>query len=167
MTKKLALDDGIIELEINSNGILRFNPSDFNLYQRFCAFAKDIPEIEKQYRAAIEVSPEGGGDVVASARAKLDRVKEIDDKIKARLSAVFGGGNDFDILLGGVSLMACGQNGQFVITNLLKSLTPYLEEGARKHLGDAAGEAVAQAEKNRAQQNDWMGFARICGDRRS
>lgn len=154
MAKKLALDDGIIELEINSNGILRFNPSDFNLYQRFCAFAKAIPEIEKQYRAAIEASPEGGGDgdVVAFAKAKLDRVKEIDDKIKARLSAVFGGGNDFDILLGGVSLMACGQNGQFVITNLLKALTPYLEEGARKHLGDAAGEAVAQAEKNRAQR---------------
>ncbi|WP_369282183.1 hypothetical protein [Oscillibacter sp. GMB15532] len=151
MAKKLALDDGIIELEINSNGILRFNPSDFNLYQRFCKLVQELPELEKKYKEGIKDIPAGNVDI-ALAGAELDRAMQIDAEIKARLSSVFGGENDFDALMGGVNLMACGKNGERVITNLLEALAPYLEEGAHKHMSDAAGEAVAEAKKNRAQR---------------
>lgn len=150
MPEKLILDDGIIELEINGKGVLRFNPSDFNLYQRFCKFAQGLPEIEKQYRSAVETDT--SDDPAAAAKAKLDRLGEIDAELKSGLSAVFGAENDFDALLGGVSLLACGSDGRFVITNLMEALMPYLKTGARKHMSDAAEMAVAEAKKNRAQR---------------
>lgn len=149
MAKKLVLDDGIIELEINDNGVLRFNPSDFNLYQRFCKLVQELPGLEKKYMDGVKEVPDDG-ESIALAGAELDRAMEIDAEIKSRLSAVFGGGNDFDALLGGVNLMAYGKNGERVITNLLEALTPYLEEGARKHMKGEAADAVAEAKENRA-----------------
>lgn len=154
MTKKLNLDDGFIELQINNNGVLRFNPSDFNLYQRFCKLLEDLPKLEEQYRTQLSQTAEAAQEPnsVAAAGAELDRAKEIDATIKARLSAVFGAGNDFDALLGGASMMSFGRNGEYVITNLLNALMPYLEEGAHRHMNEAAAEAVSEAKQNRAQR---------------
>ena len=41
--KKLKVDTGVTELEINENGILRFNASDLNIYNRFCALVQVLP----------------------------------------------------------------------------------------------------------------------------
>lgn len=149
MATKLMLDDGILELDINGRGLLRFNPSDFNLYQRFCALAKDLPEIEKQYVAEVETAQSDDADTLELVGRELVHAKEIDADIKRRLSDVFGKENDFDQLLGGVNLMAFGRNGERVITNLLNALNPYLTEGINNHMKGAAAKAVAEAKAER------------------
>ena len=154
MAEKLIFDDGILRLDVNGNGLLCFNPSDFNVYQRFCALVKELPKLEEQYKAEVEQMPEDAseGEIIELAGRELDRAKEIDAAIKRKLSGVFGADNDFDRLLGGVNLMAFGSNGERIITNLLNALTPYLEDGVKKHMDDAAAEAVAEAKLNRAQR---------------
>ena len=150
MATKLMLDDGVLELDINGRGLLRFNPSDFNLYERFCRLAKELPEIEKQYVA--EVEEQGEADGLELAGRELARATEIDADIKRRLSDVFGKENDFDQMMGGVNLMAFGKNGERVITNLLNALTPYLTDGINSHMQGAAAKAVAEAKAERAMR---------------
>lgn len=154
MAEKLIFDDGILRLDVNGNGLLCFNPSDFNVYQRFCALVKELPKLEEQYKAEVEQMPEDAseGEIIELAGRELDRAKEIDAAVKQKLSGVFGTNNDFDKLLGGVNLMAFGSNGERIITNLLNALTPYLEDGVKKHMDDAAAEAVEEAKLNRAQR---------------
>lgn len=154
MEQKLIFDDGILRLDVNGNGLLCFNPTDFNVYQRFCALLKELPAMEEQYKTEVEQIPEDAadGEIIELAGKELDRAKEIDAAIKRKLSGVFGSDNDFDQLLGGVNLMALGRNGDRIITNLLNALTPYLEDGVKKHMDDAAAEAVEEAKLNRAQR---------------
>lgn len=161
MAKKLVVDTGILKLDVNGNGLLRFNPADFNLYQRFGTLARELPDLEKKYREAVEIpgatSSEGEGrsneETIELVGKELDLAKEIDADIKKKLSWVFGAENDFDMLLGGVNLMSPAGNGERVITNLMNALLPYIENGAKKHAKDAAADAVAQAKKNRAERS--------------
>ncbi|MCI9267276.1 MAG: hypothetical protein HFF40_00290 [Lawsonibacter sp.] len=150
-TKTLQFDDGLLRLDINGNGILTFNPSDFNVYQRFFGLLKELPELEKRYAAEVE-QPGSEDDSFALAGRELDRARELDREIKDKLGAAFGPGNDFDALLGGVNLMAVGNNGQRVITNLLNALAPYIEEGAKRHQQEAAEAALRSRAQRRAVQ---------------
>ena len=155
MTQTIQFDDGLLRLDINGNGLLTFNPSDFNVYQRFFQLAKELPELEKRYAAEVETPPEGDlteEETVALTGRELDRARAIDREIKDRLGAVFGPGNDFDALLGGVNLMALGSNGQRVVTNLLNALAPCIEEGAQRHMEKAAEEAKLNRAQRRAMQ---------------
>ena len=154
--QKLHFDDGLLRLEINDNGLLTFNPSDFNVYQRFAKLLKDLPELEKRYIAEVEadsgdVEPSEGQAVELAGR-ELDRAHEMDSEIKRRLGEVFGPGNDFDALLGGVNVMALGNNGERVISNLLNALAPYIEDGANRQMESAAREAKLNRERRRALQ---------------
>lgn len=149
--EKLIFDSGIKEYKINGNGVLRFNPSDPNVYARFMdsmdkiravedklvAKAKDIEQSENQ---------EETGAVVLRLMAEADR------EIKAILSHVFGESNDFDKILGGVNLLAVAGNGERVITNLLAALQPVMVEGAQNCAKQQVEGAVEQAKQNRAQR---------------
>ncbi len=150
-TKALQFDDGLLRLDINGNGILTFNPSDFNVYQRFFGLLKELPQLEKRYAAEVE-QPGSEDDSFALAGRELDRARELDREIKDKLGVAFGPGNDFDALLGGVNLMAVGNNGQRVITNLLNALAPYIEEGAKRHQQEAAEAALRSRAQRRAVQ---------------
>lgn len=153
-TQKLIIDDGLVRLDINGNGVLKFNPSDFNVYERFYALTKELPEIEKKYAAEVETLPKGTETEQAMALAgrELIRAKEIDAEVKAKLSAVFGTGNDFDQLLGGVNIMAFGSNGERIITNLLNALLPYVENGIKQHANSEVAAAKLNREQRRAAQ---------------
>ena len=150
-TKALQFDDGLLRLDINGNGILTFNPSDFNVYQRFFGLLKELPQLEKRYAAEVE-QPGSEDDSFALAGRELDRARELDREIKDKLGVAFGPGNDFDALLGGANLMAVGNNGQRVITNLLNALAPYIEEGAKRHQQEAAEAALRSRAQRRAVQ---------------
>ena len=152
--KTLQFDDGLLRLEVNGNGLLTFNPSDFNVYQRFFRLLKELPQLEQRYVAEVEQSAGGPGEEgsLELAGRELDRARDMDREIKEKLSGVFGPGNDFDALLGGVNVMAVGNNGERVITNLLNALAPYIEEGAERHRQDAAREARLNREQRRANQ---------------
>lgn len=148
MPEKLIIDDGIIALDVNGRGLLRFNPSDPNVYQRFMRFYRDLPGIQAEYQAV----EEQGKDNVAFAEGVLDQAKEIDRKVKGRLAEVFGPVNDFDQLLDGVNVLAYGKNGKYVIENLLEALLPYMEKGIKQYRENAARAAIAQAKEDRAKR---------------
>lgn len=146
--KKLIFDDGIIQLDVNGNGILSFNPSDFNLYDRLMSFAKEVVEIEKEYQLVVD-NNDSEIDVIGK---ELNRAACIDAKVKEKLNAVFGGDNDFFKIFNGVNIMAFGANGERVITNFLSAITPFIEKGVSSYTVKEVEAAKANREQRRAAQ---------------
>lgn len=146
--EKIVFDSGIKEYEINNNGVLRFNPSDPNVYARFFDAAEQIQQIEKDLTEkgkALATDEENG-------EAKIRLMQEADKKVKELLGQVFGAGNDFDELLGGVNLLAVAVNGERVVTNLMQALLPVIEQGANRCAEKQVGDAVKRAKANRARR---------------
>ena len=138
--KKLKLDWGVQEYKLG-NGVLRFNPSDPNLYARFLEAAQQLPELEKQLVADAK-NQEGNTDGLMTLLSKADT------QMKQLLNGVFRG-NDFDALLEGVNLLAVAGNGERVVTNLLQTLEPILRQGAEEFAQAQTDAAVAKARQRR------------------
>lgn len=117
--EKIVFDSGMQAFQLGS-GILRFNPADPGVYSRFLECGEKLRMIEKEL---MEKAKEG---------KSLDLLSQADKKMKDMLSWVFGSCNDFNEILGGVSLLATGENGERVILNLLGALQPILVEGAKQ-----------------------------------
>lgn len=145
--EKIRFDSGIREFCINDGAVLRFNPADPNLYERFLEAADKIRVLEAEMvEQAKSIPRETAGEAVIRIMAETDR------KIKQELNAVFGHGNDFSVLLEGVNLLAVGRNGERVVTNLFAALQPILEEGAQLCAREKTAQAVAKARSRRAKQ---------------
>ena len=114
--EKLLFDSGIKTYKVGA-GVLKFNPTDPNLYARFLEVLEELTILEKTI-------PQGDNAVAALAQT--------DKEVKARLSYVFGPGNDVDGVFNGVSLLAVGANGERLITNFLAAIEPILSQGARQ-----------------------------------
>lgn len=136
--EKIQFDAGVRSYRINGGGILRFNPGDPNLYSRFLEAVEKLKDAETELTDRAREA-EGGELVKLMAGA--------DGKMKDILNWVFGEGNDFHKLLGGVNLLAVADNGQRVVTNLFTALEPVLVEGARRCAGQ-------QAEMARRERSD-------------
>ena len=117
--EKISFDSGMRAFKLG-DGVLRFNPADPGVYSRFLECGEKLRMIEKEL---MEKAKEG---------KSLDLLSQADKKMKDMLSWVFGSCNDFDEILGGVSLLATGENGERVILNLLGALQPILVEGAKQ-----------------------------------
>lgn len=128
--KKIKLDSGLEEVAIGQ-GILRFNPKDPNLYVRFQEAVERLQQVEKEL---IAQAPEDGS-------AAVQLLKKADEKMKEILDWVFGTGNDFNEILGGVNLLAVAKNGERVVTNLFAALEPVLLEGAKACVEDQVAAA--------------------------
>lgn len=139
--KKIKFDTGLQEVAIGS-GVLRFNPQDPNLYARFMEAADKLVAVEQEMIAKGETVKEN--QVVGLLR-------EADRKMKDILDWVFGTGNDFDAVLGGVNLLAVATNGQRVVTNLFEALEPVILEGAKACAKARSDEAVAKAAARRSR----------------
>jgi hypothetical protein len=107
--KKIEFDTGVEEYAVG-NGVLRFNPCDPNVYGRFLQASDKLREI-------------AGKDA---------SMEEADRAMKRLLDWIFGPGNDFNAITGGVSLLATATNGQQVISNLLAALEPVVLAGAER-----------------------------------
>ena len=142
--QKLSIDIGVQEFEINGSGVLRFNPSDPNVYNRFMEMLEKVQTVENELvEKAGQLPKEDNGVAALALLADADR------KTKAALQEAFGQENDFDRLLGGVNLMAVAGNGERVVTNLLDALRPIIMDGASRFYEDKANAAVAKAQANR------------------
>ena len=124
--QNLHIDTGIQEFQINDSGVLRFNPSDPNVYNRFFGITEKVGKIDEEMAKEISELPEGDGE------GALKALQSADAKAKALLNEVFGLDNDFNQILGGVNIMAAGINGKRVIVNLFEALTPIVRDGAKK-----------------------------------
>ena len=136
--EKLTFDAGVKSYRINGGAVLKFNPADPNVYQRFMEAVEKIKELEK--------------NILPKDADPLQQLCLADKQVKETLSWVFGGENDFDRLLGGVNLLAMAGNGQRVITNLLEALLPVLTEGAKVCAGVQVEKAKAKAAQRRQSQ---------------
>ena len=140
--QKLNFDLGIKEYEIGG-GVLRFNPSDPNVYTRFLEAANKLAEIEKRLTARAK---EAEGGSVGETMLKL--MEESDRETKELLTWIFGAQNDFDAIFCGANILGVGSNGERIITNFIHAVQPILEKGAR----NCARQQVNQAKMNRAQR---------------
>lgn len=136
--EKITLDTGLKSYRINGGGVLKFNPTDPNLYIRFQEAVDKIKQLEQELAQA-------QGD-------PLENLGRADQQIKKTLNWVFGGDNDFDLLLGCVNVLAVASNGERVVTNLLEALLPVLTQGARLCAGTQAKAARDKAEARRKAQ---------------
>jgi hypothetical protein len=144
--QKLNFDLGLKEYEIGG-GVLRFNPSDPNVYARFAEAGKRMTAIEEKLVAkANSTGAEVPGEVMLALMTEADR------ETKETLAWVFGGQNDFDAIFCGTNVMGVGSNGERIITNFVHAIKPIMEAGARKCAGQQVQEAVKNARKNRAQR---------------
>ena len=134
--EKIQFDSGVRSYRINGGGILRFNPCDPNVYNRFLEAVEKLKAVEEELiRQPEEMQNE---DIIKALTGA-------DEKMKGILNWVFGADNDFHKLLGGVNLLAVAENGERVVTNLFAALEPVLIEGAKR----CAGEQVRIAKENR------------------
>ena len=92
-----------------------------------------------------KLDPEDGAGV-------LHILQQTDREVKKLLSWIFGQGNDFDEILGGVNTLAIGSNGERVVTNFLLALEPILTAGARQCSAQRVQTAVGKAKARRSDQ---------------
>ena len=151
--EKIVFDSGIKEYQINNNGVLRFNPSDPNVYARFFDAVDQIEKIEQDLVTKGEsIKNSESNDEVANGEAAIRLLREADKRVKELLGEVFGPGNDFDELLGSINIMAVAANGERVVTNFMNALLPVIEREAKKCTELKVDDAVNQAKMNRAQR---------------
>lgn len=151
--QNLTIDTGVQEFSVNGRGVLRFNPGDPNLYRRFFSARETLAQLDDELRAEAEAL-DARGDLPEEARAAegLRLLARYDERIKTLLTGIFGPGNDFDALLEGVNLAAPAANGRRVVQNLLEALAPILRQGAEEAAATRARDAVAEADRRRADR---------------
>ena len=115
--EKLTFDTGVKSYKVGA-GVLKFNPTDPNIYARFLETLDSLSAMEE------ELTKASGAEAIAA-------LASADKEVKAKLSYVFGPGNDMDAIFSGVSLLAVGGNGERLITNFLAVIEPVLSQGAR------------------------------------
>lgn len=143
--ENIQFDSGVKEFKVNGEGVLRFNPSDPNLYARFLDAAEKIKAQEEALSAKMQ-APEGQKDGAEAVKA----IADADKQMKEVLGWVFGAGNDMDKILGGINLLAVAGNGERVVTNLFAALQPILVAGAESCAKEKTEAAVKQAKARRA-----------------
>ena len=149
--ENLVFDSGIKEYRINERGVLRFNPSDPNVYGRFLDAMGKIKNVEKQMTSKAQTLEAKKNDPETGA-AIIRIMVEADQKMKKILNDIFGGENDFNEILEGVNLMAVARNGRRVVSNLIDALMPIMEEGAKSCAEGEVETAKLNREQRRALQ---------------
>lgn len=147
--EQLIFDTGVKEYQL-PGGVLRFNPSDPNVYARFMDCTEKIRAVEQQMSAKAKILSDKNPDNMGEESLRI--MRETDQKIKTILNEVFGHGNDFDELLDGVNLLAVATNGERVVTNLMNVLQPIMEEGANTYVNAEISTAKLNREQRRAMQ---------------
>lgn len=155
--KRISIDTGVEEFEINGGeenggGVLRFNPADPNIYNRFYAAMDELNRLDAEANAKATDLEKQDLSENEKAAALLSALAEYDRKIKTLLGDIFGPSNDIDRAVGGVNLAAVANNGERVVTNLLSALEPIISAGAKAGMNTKAEAAVQKAAQNRSQR---------------
>lgn len=117
--EELKFDTGVCSYRVGG-GVLRFNPTDPNVYARFLEAADRLSALEESLVQQAKTEP------------VIPLLSWADTQVKALLGEIFGQGNDFSAIFGGVNLLAVGENGERLITNFLAAIEPVLTDGARR-----------------------------------
>ena len=137
--EKITFDTGVKTYQINESGMLRFNPSDPNVYKRFKDIGVKIETLQAEYNERSKNMTDGG--------EAIDLLAEYDHRMKSELSLAFGPDNDFDQIFDGANIMAIAGNGELIITNFLAAITPIVEAGVKTYAKMEAQKAVQEAKR--------------------
>lgn len=146
--EKLIFDTGIKEYEVNDKGILRFNPSDPNVYARFMDVSEKIHTIETEMAERAKAIDESNAETRGAEMLQI--MRDADRKVKTFLGEVFGVENDFDEIFEGVNLMAVARNGERVITNFFVAIEPIIVSGVQACVADEVAEAKRERDQRKA-----------------
>lgn len=136
---KLTFDTGIKEYEINGRAVLRFNPTDPNMYARFMKAVEKIQAVERECLKKVELG-EGEKNVAQSA---IQVLADADSMVKDILSEAFGHNNDFHDIFDGVNVIALRRDGKTrVLDAFIDAVLPIIESGLQDIL--AQDEAMVQ-----------------------
>lgn len=144
MDNKIIFDTGLRTYQINEKGVLRFNPSDPNVYKRFKDILIQLEDFKKEYKAQTE-NINGGSEAI-------DLLADYDQRMKKTLAHAFGKENDFDSIFEGANIMAITKNGEMVITNFLEAIRPVIEDGIKSYAKIEAQKAIQEAEEERKKR---------------
>lgn len=144
MKNKITFDSGVKQYEINGRAVLRFNPSDPNLYKRFKEIGDYLVSLEKEVSAKSKDA--------ASGMDMVELLSEYDGKVKEKLRYVFGQENDFEDIFEGENIMALASNGALIITNFLDAMRPIIEKGIKGYAKLEAERAVKEANAERSSR---------------
>lgn len=147
--EQLIFDSGVKEYQL-PGGVLRFNPSDPNVYARFMNAMEKIRAVEQEMAAKAKILSDKGAQNEGEEALKI--MSETDRRMKEILNGIFGHGNDFDVLLEHVNLMAVATNGARVISNLLDALQPIMENGVKMCVNQEVDAAKLNREQRRAMK---------------
>ena len=137
---QLKVDLGIEEFDLGC-GVLRFNPTDPNLYARFLDLEPQLENLQQRLSQKTAQAVDAAG--------LLKALEETDRQLKNLLTQVFGEENDFSKLLRGVNLLSTAGNGLSVAENLLAALEPVLERGAERFVESKTADAREKARQRR------------------
>ena len=140
---RFCVDLGVETFPLGS-GVLRFNPTDPNLYTRFMDMEPQLQQLRQQLLQETQQAQD--------AASVLKSLEQTDRQFKQLLTQVFGQQNDFSKLLEGVNLLAVTQNGVTVAENLLSALEPVLTQGAQRFVQAQTRAAVEKARQRRENQ---------------
>lgn len=148
------LNFGVKSYQLVEGGTpLTFSDGDANLYTRFVNAMDEMKAVEEEQRKKANALPECGNsdaEKMEHSKASLNLLTETDRRFKEILNGVFGGNNDFDKILNGMSLMTVNENGERAIEVLVDFLAPKLEEGARRFATSEVDKAKLNREQRRA-----------------
>jgi hypothetical protein len=138
---RLNIDLGVEEYALGNGSVLRFNPTDPNLYARFLQLEPQLQDLREELIR--------GSEQAADGLAVLKLLADTDRKFKELLTQAFGAENDFSQLLQGVNLLATAGNGMSVAENLLAALEPVLTQGAERFARTKTEAALEKARQRR------------------
>lgn len=136
--EKFAFNTGVKEYPM-PGGVLRFNPKDPNVYDRFIKATEKISTVEKEFYAKAQETDDWTG-----------LMRDLDLEMKAILSEAFGYGNDFDALMNGESLAGLNEDDEFIVSAFIKAIQPILEAGAKSYADAKVNTAKLNREERRA-----------------
>lgn len=141
--EKLIFDTGIKVYQVNDSGaVLRLNPSDANLYERFFGAMDKLRALEAELSDR-SLSPAPDGDELETARSALELLADVDRRAKEILNEALGCQNDLDAIFEGQNCMAVAENGERLLTNFIAAITPIIQQGALRFADAKAEQAVA------------------------
>lgn len=123
---KLVFDNGVREYEVNGH-ILRFNPSDPNVYSRFLRAVEEIKSLDAENTTKVK-------DKTSYGSYMLHQMETMDSRVKDFLSKAFGCGNDFHAIFDGVNIAAKNTHGERVLDAFIQAVQPVMLKGMEELL---------------------------------
>ena len=152
----IRFDTGAEEYDINGRAVLRFNPTDPELYACILDFQEKEDEYEQRF-AALQNDMTGETDeegLPVGAAELVRAMRQLDGELKADLRRIFGEDNDFDAIFDHRNALALNTDGETILSGFLTAIAPYIKNDAGERTEVAAKllEARKVAQANRAQR---------------